>query len=304
LATIPVRACLTAATGAARTTRCCATVQIPYQLNFNSITTSEPTTPQIALAVDQFHASDVTAAIEAHPHLTLNELRNPLHVAADLARAECRHSHAAILDLTSHICSMMLQPAVQTAPLAPFATWGDGTCSMGPEHLQPEQLDFIASVADIITHRTLRARLSDLVWLKAKRHGNRFALRAVDDYRAASLQHATWHTHGRTSWHHALQLAVSLRGAASERLEAMVTDLASAFFAHKDEDGVVALLARREADRPHPFNAAACFHSAIDWFKRIGDNAGGASIRTTYTIAPLSRCKPFALAPFRHAYTR
>lgn len=264
---------------------------------------SEPTPPQIALTVNQFHASGVTAVLEANPHLTLNELRNPLHVAADLARTECRHPHAAILDLMSHICSMMLQPAVVTAPLAPFAIWGDGTCSMGPEHLQPEQLDFIAGVADVITHRALRARLGDLVWLKAKRHGNRFALRAVDDYRAAPLEHATWHTHGRASWHRALQLAASLRGAAGDRVKEMVEDLTSAFFAHKDEGGVVALaylrpleaerlgksaaqqvaaqlalLARREADRPHPFNAAAYLHSAIDWFRRIGDNAGEAAM--------------------------
>ena len=288
---------------------------------------SDPTTPQIALTVDQFLASGVTAVLEAHPHLTLNELRNPLHAAADLARAECRQPHAAILDLMSHICSMMLQPAVKTAPLAPFAIWGDGTCSMGPEHLQPEQLDFIASVADVITHRALRARLGDLVWLKAKRHGNRFAMRAVDDYRAASLEHATWHTHGRTSWHRALQLAVSLRGAASERLEAMVTDLASAFFAHKDEDGVVplaylrplealglgksvaqqvaaqlVLLARREAERPHPFHAAAYMHSAIDWFNRMGDNAGEASMLAQLGETWESHGDATAAALARHAF--
>jgi len=278
-------------------------VQIAYQLNFNSITMSEPTPPQIALTVDQFHASGVTAVLEAHPHLTLNDLRHPLHIAANLASADSRGLHAAILKLMSEICSMALQPSVKTAPLAPFVNWGDGTGSMGPEHLQPEELDFIASVADVITHRALRARLGDLVWLKAKRHGNRFALRAIDDYRAAPLEHATWHTHGRTSWHRALQLAVSLRGAASERLEAMVAELTNAFFDHKDKEGVVALaylrpleaerlgklaaqqvaaqlalLARREAERPHAINAAAYLQSAIDWFKRVGDNAGAAAM--------------------------
>lgn len=264
---------------------------------------SEPTTLHNVLTIDQFHAAGVSAILDAHPHLVLNDLRLPLHAAAVLASAEGRDQQAAILRLMSDICSMMLQPSVYTAPLAPFANWGDGTGSMGPEHLQPEQLDFIAGVADVITHLALRARLGDLVWLKAKRHGNRFALRAVDDYRAAPLEHTTWRVHGRDSWHRALQLAVSLRAAASGRLEEMVADLTGAFFAHKDEDGVVALdylrpleaerlgkpiaqqvaaqlalLARREADRPHPFNASAYLHSAIDWFKRIGDSAGAAAM--------------------------
>lgn len=140
---------------------------------------------------------------------------------------------------------------------------------------------------------------------ESKRHANRFALRTVDDYRAAPLEHATWNTHGRASWHRDLQLAASLCDTASDRLKAMVDDLTNAFFAHKGEDGVVALtylrpletkrlgksaaqqvvaqvalLARREADRPHPFNASAYFQSAIDWFKRIGDNAGAAAMLT------------------------
>lgn len=266
---------------------------------------SDATTTHVAdvLTIDQFNAAGVSAILSAHPHLTLNDLRHPLRAAADLASAECRHSHAAILALMSDICSMMLQPDVETAPLASFANWGDGTCSMAPEHLQPEQLDFIAGVADVIKHQALRARLGDLVWLKAKRHGNRYALRAVDDYQAAPLEYVAWVSHGRASWHRALQLAASLRGAARDRLEAMVAQLIDAFFAHQDADGVVALaylrpleaerlgkadgakvasqlarLARREADRPNPFHAAAYLNSAIDWFKRTGDDASEAAM--------------------------
>lgn len=266
----------------------------------------DPTPPIAfnALTLDQFRSAGVDGILEAHPDLMLNDLRHPLRAAAELAEAEGQHAHAAILNLMSDICSMMLQPGVATAPLTYAFNWGDGTCSMGPEHLQPEQVDFIAGVADVITHQALRARLGDLVWLKAKRHGNRFAMRAVDDYRAAPLEHTAWVAHGRASWHRALQLAVSLRAAAHERLDAMVSDITGAFFEHQDVDGVVALaylrplealrlgkavapqvaaqlarLARREASRPHPFNAAAYLHSAIDWYKRIGDDANEAAMQ-------------------------
>ena len=270
----------------------------------NLTSMSNPTPPHNELTIEQFHAAGVSAILDAYPDLTLNELRHPLRAAADLASAESRHPHATILCLMSDICSMMLQPAVDTAPLASFVTWGDGTSSMAPEHLQPEQIDFIAGVADVITHRALRARLGDLVWLKAKRHGNRFALRAVDDYRAAPMEHAAWHAHGRDSWHRALQLAASLRGAARERLEAMVTDLIGAFFAHANDDegglalaylrpleaerlgkadaakiaAQLALLARREPIRHNPFHTSDYLRSALDWFKRAGDDAGEAAM--------------------------
>ena len=265
---------------------------------------SNPITPHNELTIEQFHAAGVGAILDAHPDMMLNDLRHPLRAAANLASAESRHPHATILCLMSDICSMMLQPAVDTAPLASFVTWGDGTSSMAPEHLQPEQIDFIAGVADVITHRALRARLGDLVWLKAKRHGNRFALRAVDDYRAAPMEHAAWNAHGRDSWHRALQLAASLRGAARERLEAMVTDLIGAFFAHANDDegglalaylrpleaerlgkadaakiaAQLALLARREPIRHNPFHTSDYLRSAIDWFKRAGDDAGEAAM--------------------------
>lgn len=266
----------------------------------------DPTTPIEfdALTLDQFRTAGVETILNAHPDLTLNDLRHPLRAAAELAEAEARHAHAAILSMMSHICSMMLQPGVATAPLAPFAVWGDGTCSMGPEHLLLAQVDFIAGVADIITHQPLRARLGDLVWLRAKHHGNRFALRAIDDYRAAPLEHTAWVAHGRASWHRALQLAASLRGAARERLEGMVADLAAAFFAHEDAEGVVALsylrpleaerlgkavapqvaaqlgrLARREAYSAHVFHAAAYLHSAINWCEWTNDVAGAAAMQ-------------------------
>ena len=96
---------------------------------------SNPTPPHNELTIEQFHAAGVSAILDAYPDLTLNELRHPLRAAADLASAESRHPHATILCLMSDICSMMLQPAVDTAPLASFVTWGDGTCSMAPEHL-------------------------------------------------------------------------------------------------------------------------------------------------------------------------
>lgn len=261
-------------------------------------------TPQNELTIEQFHSAGVNAILDASLDLPLHELRHHLRLAADLASEECRHSHAIILSLMSDICSMMLQPAVATAPLTSFVTWADGSCSMAPEHLQPEQIDFIANVSDVITHRALRARLGDLVWLRAKRHGNRFALQAIDDYRAAPMEQTGWNSYGRDSWHRALQLAASLRGAARERLEAMVTDLINAFFAHAHDDeeslalaylrpleaerlgnadaariaAQLSLLAGREPLRSNPFHTAAYLRSAIDWFKRAGDAAGEAAM--------------------------
>lgn len=96
---------------------------------------SEPTTLHNVLTIDQFHAADVSAILDAHPYLVLNDLRHPLRAAAVLASAKGRDKQAAILGLMSDICSMMLQPSVYTAPLAPFANWDDGIIGLAKRTL-------------------------------------------------------------------------------------------------------------------------------------------------------------------------
>ncbi|MBD8658522.1 hypothetical protein IFT68_23190 [Oxalobacteraceae sp. CFBP 13730] len=64
------------------------------------------------------------------------------------------------------------------------------TCCIEPDHLQREQLDFIDCVANVIMHWALCTHLGNLVWFKAQRRGNRFALRAVYHYQTAPVEHA------------------------------------------------------------------------------------------------------------------
>jgi hypothetical protein len=102
-----------------------------------------------------------------------------------------------------------------------MAAWSDGTTSFDPDHLQRHELDLLAQLVGQVDHVPLRARLADLVWLRAKRHGHMYPLRAIDDYRSAPPDPATWYEVGYAHWQRALQLAKELKGAAGTRLSEM-----------------------------------------------------------------------------------
>jgi hypothetical protein len=65
--------------------------------------------------------------------------------------------------------------------------------------------------------------------MKARRYGNRFALRAIDDYRAAPVNEERWHLDGGPSWRRALQLAASLKATARDQVAQMEDALVEAF---------------------------------------------------------------------------
>ncbi|WP_371765491.1 DUF4209 domain-containing protein [Massilia sp.] len=165
-----------------------------------------------------FYHSGAANIIAAHPDATLRALVGPLFEAAAVARAAGETASEAILALLGGICSMVLQPANRPSPLTHMASWSDGTTSFDPDHLRPHDLDLLAQLAGHVDHVPLRARLADLVWLRARRHGHAYALRAIDDYTSTPPDPATWYDFGYAHWHRALQLARELKGTAAERM--------------------------------------------------------------------------------------
>lgn len=250
---------------------------------------------------DQSGASDILAD---HPTATLRELTELFVKARESAEANGANEASRVFWLMQGVCSMMLQPDSKTAPLAPVFVWADGSSSMGPDHLAPEQIDLLARLADKVDHVALRARLADLVWMKGKRHGNRFALRAIDDYRAVPISGEHWQREDQASWQRALQLAVPLKGIAGQRVVEMEDALVEAFCRAKDGAGLGPLryirplaserlgrrhapqvasileeLARERIQRNHTFDAVEYLRAARVWFERAGNEASAAEMQ-------------------------
>jgi hypothetical protein len=180
--------------------------------------TQPPPLTDVALTLHDFHRSGAARIIAEHTDTSLHALTALLFEAGAAAQTAGDTRSAAMQTLLGRICSIVLQPSNRGAPLTHMAAWSDRTTSFDPDHLQRHELDLLAQLAVQVDHVPLRARLADLVWLRAKRHGRAYPLQAIDDYRSAPPDPATWYQAGHAHWHRALQLAKELKGAAGGRL--------------------------------------------------------------------------------------
>lgn len=222
--------------------------------------------------------------------------------AARQAMDEGRPSHGKVLWLLADACSMMLSPNSINEPFKPFMVM-EGRRSVIPDDLSETDVAFYAQVIDVADDPWLKARLSDLTWLKQTKRDVRFALAAIDAYRSIALDAETWDRGGRECWARAIQLARMLKGGAGDRVAEIEAAILKAFEAATKQDGfhglwLADLLESRglgRAQRPAiaqkletlagqfeadgDLHRARCYFKAgAKWFKLAGDEAKAASM--------------------------
>lgn len=255
--------------------------------------TQSPPLSAVALTLHDFHRSGAARIVAEHADASLSALTALLFEAGAAAQTAGDTTSAAMLVLLGRVCSIVLQPSNRSAPLTHMAAWSDGTTSFDPDHLQRQELDLLAQLVGQVDHVPLRARLADLVWLRARRHGHAYPLRAIDDYRSAPPDPATWYEAGHAHWHRALQLSKELKGAAGIRLAEIEDTLVDRAEQAENKPGydalhllrplteerlglqhagrVTALLERRgraAAAARDAFEAAGYLEAAKTWFER------------------------------------
>lgn len=222
--------------------------------------------------------------------------------AARKASEENRPSHGKALWLLADACSMMLSPKSINEPFKPFMVM-DGRRSVIPDDLSESDIAFYAEVVDAIDDAWLKARVSDLVWLKQRPRNVQFALAAIDAYRMIPLNTETWIRGGHECWERAISLARMLKAGAGARLSEMEAAILDAFNTATKESGFLALWLADLMDtyglgRTHSaavaqkLNVLAVefegdgdlhrsrefFDAASRWFGRSGDEAKAAEM--------------------------
>lgn len=153
-----------------------------------------------------------------------------LSEAASAAKAAGRPVIARALAFLERICSMMLTPSEPAAPFQPMLFFSAGHRSFIPEDLTEHDIELIAGLVEEVENTMLRARLADLVWLKARKKGIAFAWVAIDAYRSVPIRAETWHMDGANCWHRALQLALLIGAGAQSRTGEIEKALIDAFW--------------------------------------------------------------------------
>lgn len=191
------------------------------------------------------------------------------------AMEENRQAHGKVLWLLGDACSMKLSPNSTNEPFSPIMVM-EGWRSAIPDDLSDDDILFFSQIVDQIDDPLLKARLADLVWLKRRDLGIKFALIAIDAYRSINLDTESWMSSGRECWGRGLSLARMLRGGAGDRLKEMESAIVAKFDAATENEGFLSLwlsnlLNEYGLGRSKSIHIAQKLESLAEQFDTLGD---------------------------------
>ena len=160
--------------------------------------------------------------------------------AARQAMEESRAAQGKVLWLLADACSMMLTPNSINEPFQPFMVM-ESRRSVIPDDFSESDVVFYSQVVDAADDPWLKARLADLTWVRQTQRNVRFALAAIDAYRAIGLDAETWVRGGGECWARAIQLARMLNRGAGDRLAEIEATVLKVFEAATKQDGFLGL---------------------------------------------------------------
>ena len=255
------------------------------------IMSNERKKKELVLTVEDFSSCGWKTVLAEADRKDYFSMFSAFSAAAKQATDENRQTHSKALRLLAKACSMILSPNSLNEPFKPSTD------------LSETDIAFFAEIADTIDDPWLKARLADLVWLKQREV--RFALMAIDAYRAIPLSSETWLRDGDKCWERAIVLSLMLRKGAGNRLaqiEASIIDIfkmgGEDFFClwlaellkskglGKDHSTMIAEKLEslgREFKKKNDFNKAGqYFQVSADWFEMSADTAKSAEMKVEW----------------------
>ena len=172
----------------------------------------------LIISPEDFISSEWNKAINELPQKSYPMIWQTLSEAARSAIDQNENERGKVLWLLADACSMMLSPSSQNEPFKPFSVFHDRR-SVIPDDLLETDINFFAQIVDLVEEKWVKARISELIWLKGKPRNTSFALKAIDAYRSIPLEENTWIHGGRDCWPRAIKLAHMLKNNAGDRLE-------------------------------------------------------------------------------------
>ena len=174
--------------------------------------------------IDAFKDDEWKAVWDGDPNRGYTSASQALHDAAKKANDDGNYPLGTLLSLLAEACSMMLVPDKPSDPFHPI--WvGGGRRSTIPDDFTDSEIGFFAEVAESIENPLLKARLADLVWVRNKSLGVKYALNAIDSYIQLPIDVDTWFGDGEQCWQRAIGLSRMVKAAAGDRLDQIETSI-------------------------------------------------------------------------------
>jgi hypothetical protein len=145
-----------------------------------------------------------------------------------------------VLWLLADACSMTLSPKSPNQPFKPFTEFNNCR-SVIADDFSSDDIQFFAQIVDEVDESWLKARLSDLLWLRIKPRKIEYALTAIDAYSQLPLDEDFFYIGSGDCWSRAIGLARMLKRGAGDRLQRMESVVVDAFNAATVANGFLTL---------------------------------------------------------------
>lgn len=169
------------------------------------------TSPEAPLTAADLASCGYQQAFARDPEPWYLGMSTELNLEIRTAQQEGEQARERALILLARICSLQLEPDNKRAPFMPEWKAPDGRRGFMPEDLTTDEIAALSEFAEGVENTLLKARVADLVWLRDRRRGIRFAHLAIDTYCQLPLDDDSWLLSGRDGWRRALQLARGIR---------------------------------------------------------------------------------------------
>lgn len=198
--------------------------------------TTERYPVDLAVGIDDFNQSGWSEVLDALDHPTNTSMWTAFSTAAKNKIADGDLKAGKVLWLLADACSMLLKPAKTSEPFQPLYEFQAGRAPL-PQDFSDDDLDFFEEILDSIDDAWIKARISDLLWVRKLPRKPQFAHTAIDAYAAIPLDTETWVRDGAECWQRAFGLARTLGKPAAAKVDQMEAHVTEVLLAGRQEDG-------------------------------------------------------------------
>jgi len=195
--------------------------------------------PDIEITYKDFESSGWEEAFKSRGIKMSSHAPNILAIMGQKASEERRTAQSKVLWLLADACSMALNPSSLNEPFKPYFRGRTGRSTI-PDDFSEQDIDYFHLILPGAVNPWLKARLSDLIWLRRRSLGKDIVLVAIDSYLMTPLTHESFVGEGSLCWIRAIQLTRILKHAAGERMKDIKDKIIQAIQTATDIDGFLA----------------------------------------------------------------
>jgi tetratricopeptide (TPR) repeat protein len=214
--------------------------------------------PDIEITYKDFESSGWEKAFQGNGMNVSSCVSETLAKMGQKAGEDGQTAQSKVLWLLADVCSMMLNPSSFNEPFKPYFRSRTNRSAITDDFTEKD-IDYFHLILPAATHPWLKARLSDLIWLR-QRSKTDLALSAIDSYLMIPISLESFEGDGGSCWIRAIQLTRILKHVTGKRIKDIQNRILESIRHATEKDG---FLARWLSDLLKGFGLGTSFENEI-----------------------------------------